>query len=291
MENHLRAYITKFMTTKIGVNWWKTEAPQDFSKKVNDRKNNETKFASYIDNKLYLIDFNDLGEYIYKLSSGCITKEDLIKKIDGLEETPEAIRKLKEETKSNGDKFFKESFKDRNFQSNWEKLYKTRNKVAHNNLFTQKELDEAQKIYQDLIQTIKNAEQKLEGLILTTEEVGLIQEEANSIEDRQYPIEKLMDIVGKLPSKKLMAPLRKSPSKKMDLVGKLPSCHSLITPSGLNLRRMKTEKLMDLLRKSPSDGFFGLCYAMDGVIRDETLIEKDIDAILSIVFDLERTNQ
>jgi hypothetical protein len=164
-------------------------------------------------------------------------------------------------------------------------------------------LDEAQKIYQDLIQTIKNAEQKLEGLILTTEEVGLIQEEANSIEDRQYPIEKLMDIVGKLPSKKLMAPLRKSPSKKMDLVGKLPSCHSLITPSGLNLRRMKTEKLMDalrklpseklmdLLRKSPSDGFFGLCYAMDGVIRDETLIEKDIDAILSIVFDLERTNQ
>jgi hypothetical protein len=303
VENHLRAYITKFMTTKIGVNWWKTEAPQDFSKKVNDRKNNETKFASYIDNKLYLIDFNDLGEYIYKLSSGCITKEDLIKKIDSLEETPEAIRKLKEEIKSNYDKFFKESFKDRNFQSNWEKLYKTRNKVAHNNLFTQKELDEAQKIYQDLIQTIKNAEQKLEGLILTTEEVGLIQEEANSIEDRQYPIEKLMDIVGKLPSKKLMAPLRKSPSKKMDLVGKLPSCHSLITPSGLNLRRMKTEKLMDalrklpseklmdLLRKSPSDGFFGLCYAMDGVIRDETLIEKDIDAILSIVFDLERTNQ
>jgi len=25
--------------------------------------------------------------------------------------------------------------------------------------------------------------------------------------------------------------------------------------------------------------FFGNCYAMDGVIRDETLIEKDIDAI------------
>jgi hypothetical protein len=57
------------------------------------------------------------------------------------------------------------------------------------------------------------------------------------------------------------------------------------------LRKLPSEKLMDLLRKSPSDGFFGLCYAMDGVIRDETLIEKDIDAILSIVFDLERTNQ
>jgi hypothetical protein len=38
-------------------------------------------------------------------------------------------------------------------------------------------------------------------------------------------------------------------------------------------------------------GFFGLCYATDGVIRDETLIEKDIWRFLSIVFALERTNQ
>ena len=125
-------------------------------------------------------------------------------------------------------------------------LYKTRNKVAHNNLFTQKELDEAQKIYQDLIQTIENAEQKLEGLILTPEEVGLIQEEANSIEARQYPIEKLMDIAGKLPSEKFMdplSPLRKSPSEKfMDPLSPL--------------RKSPSEKFMDPLsplRKSPSD--------------------------------------
>ncbi|MDB9506070.1 hypothetical protein PN502_02960, partial [Microcystis aeruginosa CS-338/01] len=37
--------------------------------------------------------------------------------------------------------------------------------------------------------------------------------------------------------------------------------------------------------------FFGLSYAMDGSIRDETLIEKDIWRFLSIVFDPERTNQ
>ncbi len=37
--------------------------------------------------------------------------------------------------------------------------------------------------------------------------------------------------------------------------------------------------------------FFGLSYAIDGVIRDETLIEKDIWRFLSIVFNLERTNQ
>jgi hypothetical protein len=37
--------------------------------------------------------------------------------------------------------------------------------------------------------------------------------------------------------------------------------------------------------------FFGLSYAKDRIIRDETLIEKDIWRFLSIVFDLERTNQ
>jgi hypothetical protein len=37
--------------------------------------------------------------------------------------------------------------------------------------------------------------------------------------------------------------------------------------------------------------FFGLSYATDRIIRNETLIEKDIWRFLSIVFDLERTNQ
>jgi hypothetical protein len=37
--------------------------------------------------------------------------------------------------------------------------------------------------------------------------------------------------------------------------------------------------------------FFGLSYATYRVIRNETLIEKDIWRFLSIVFDLERTNQ
>ncbi|MDB9417631.1 hypothetical protein [Microcystis aeruginosa] len=38
-------------------------------------------------------------------------------------------------------------------------------------------------------------------------------------------------------------------------------------------------------------GFFRLSCATDRVIRNETLIEKGIWRFLSIVFDLERTNQ
>ena len=36
---------------------------------------------------------------------------------------------------------------------------------------------------------------------------------------------------------------------------------------------------------------FGLSYATDRIIRDETLIKKDIWRFLLIVFNLERTNQ
>lgn len=37
--------------------------------------------------------------------------------------------------------------------------------------------------------------------------------------------------------------------------------------------------------------FFGLSYAMNGVIRNAAFIEKDIQRFLSIFFALERTNQ
>ena len=37
--------------------------------------------------------------------------------------------------------------------------------------------------------------------------------------------------------------------------------------------------------------FFGLFCATDKIIRDATLIEKDIWRFLSVVFDPERTNQ
>ena len=37
--------------------------------------------------------------------------------------------------------------------------------------------------------------------------------------------------------------------------------------------------------------FFGLSYAMDGIVRNETLIETDVAAIFANCFRLERTNQ
>ncbi|WP_107668237.1 hypothetical protein [Cyanothece sp. BG0011] len=124
LENALRTYLTKFMITKVGVSWWKITATSELSKKVNDRKNNEKEFSQFIDNKLYLADFGDLGQLIYKHSSGFITKEDILKKIAEVEETPKAIRKLKSDLQSNYQKFFREHFKNNGFQDKWQEMEK-----------------------------------------------------------------------------------------------------------------------------------------------------------------------
>ncbi|MGK7956665.1 MAG: Swt1 family HEPN domain-containing protein [Crocosphaera sp.] len=180
VENALRTYLTKFMLTKVGVNWWKITATNELSKKVNDRKNNEKDFSEFIDNKLYLADFGDLGQLIYKHSSGFITKEDILKRITEVEETPEAIRKLKSELQSNYQKFFREQFKDNNFQKKWEEMEKIRHKVAHNNLFTNSDLERGKKLFEDLINIITTATEEVDKVILQEQEKDAIEESIES---------------------------------------------------------------------------------------------------------------
>ena len=65
--------------------------------------------------------------------------------------------------------------------------------------------------------------------------------------------------------------------------GWVQGCHSYLDSATPKL------KIKDAACKKSR--FFGLSYATDRVTRNETLIEKDIWRFLSIVFDLERTNQ
>jgi hypothetical protein len=161
VENALRGYLIKFMSTKIGPKWWEATAEGEWRKKVSDRKNNETVFSKYANTSAYLIDFSDLGKMVYAQSSGFNSKEEVVRKIHECEETPEAIRKLKDELKSNYQKFFKEHFSDNGFQSKWERLQWFRNKVAHNNLFTNKDEEETIEIAKNLLQIIKKASDEI----------------------------------------------------------------------------------------------------------------------------------
>ena len=176
VENLLRAYIVKFMTTRLGPKWWDITATNELNNKVRQRQNNDKIFnKDIVDNKAYLIDFGDLGEIIYSHSSGFTSKEDILKKISDLEETTEAIQKFKEELKSNYQKFFKASFSDKKFQEKWRYLEKIRHKVAHNSLFINDELLEGKSTSQDLIEIINNAINSIDKITLRSEEKDAIQ--------------------------------------------------------------------------------------------------------------------
>ncbi|MGL5065019.1 MAG: Swt1 family HEPN domain-containing protein, partial [Microcoleus sp.] len=183
VENILRAYIVKFMTTRVGPKWWEITATSDLNQKVKNRKNNEKEFSKHIDNNAYLIDFGDLGKLIYAHSSGFTNKEDIIRKISDLEETPEAIQRLKEELKSNYQRFFKESFKDKNFQEKWEELEKIRHKVAHNNLFTNTDLERGRQLASELLEITNNAINSVDRVTLRSEEREAIRESFASQEN------------------------------------------------------------------------------------------------------------
>jgi uncharacterized protein YbcV (DUF1398 family) len=183
VENLLRGYLIKFMTTRLGPLWWENTATSELNKKINQRKNNEQVFAKHIDNSAYLIDFGDLGQIIYTHSSGFTSKEDIIKKISEVEETPAAIRALKQHLQSNYQRFFKETFKDKGFQAKWELLEKLRHKVAHNNLFTAADLNQATDTANELLKIIQEATEAVDAITLAAEDKEAIKD---SLVDRGF---------------------------------------------------------------------------------------------------------
>jgi DNA-directed RNA polymerase subunit F len=176
VENLLRKYVIKFFVTKLGQSWWNVTADSEMKKKVIARKNNENFFSQFIDNKVYLIDFSELGKIVHSQSSGFISREDIVSKVLSLEETPNAIQNLKKELESNYTKFFKDTFKDKDFQQKWEELEKLRHKVAHNNLFTKLDHERSDKLTKELIDIINEANSKIESINFSLDEKDIIKE-------------------------------------------------------------------------------------------------------------------
>lgn len=176
VENALRGYLIRFMSTRIGPRWWEATATGEWRKKVKERKDNETVFSKYADSNAYFIDFADLGKMVYEQSSGFNSPDEVIRKISECAETPEAIKKLKEELKSNYQKFFKEHFSNNNFQQKWVLLQWYRNKIAHNNLFIEQDELEAKKLTEELLKIISNASNEIPNIHIEESERAAIRE-------------------------------------------------------------------------------------------------------------------
>jgi Apea-like HEPN len=179
IENLLRGYLIRFMATRIGPNWWELTASSEMSDKAKMRKKNERVFGKHVETSAYLIDFDELGEIVYEQSSGLLTREDIVHRVAGLAETPEAIRALKQDMQSNYQKLFKESFADKNFKDKWKQFESLRNKIAHNNLFTAGDLAAGEQLANELTDIISVADAEAAKLVITSEERDAIREQVS----------------------------------------------------------------------------------------------------------------
>ncbi len=239
VESTLRKYVIKFLVTKLGPKWWDLTADVEMQKKTLFRKRNETVFSEFIDNRAYLIDFGELGKIIHSQSSGYLKREDIIDKINNLEESAAAIVAFKQEIQSNYNKFFKSAFKENDFQKKWEELEKLRHKTAHNNLFTIQNLENGKTLIKELLTIIDTADKSIDSISFSSSEKEAIMNSFVSFED--------------IDEETLLRELRKSQDWAYHNADDFVGLKSFVT-NHLGSRGYKFESTWDLIHKLEEEG-------------------------------------
>lgn len=278
VENLLRRYLIKFFIQKIGVDWWEVTAPKSMAEKISLRKTNEKIFNQFVDTDVTLIDFDELGELIYKQTSGFNKQENIVNRIINTNSLDE-LQVLKQEVQGNYTKYFKESFQDKNFDKKWKALFEIRNKVAHNNLFVAQDLETARTLVEDLSNIIDDAESKIGEFRFSIEEqVAIRQATIEAVEaakeeqdTKAKQLEKLgIKVHGKiaLPEKKYDKPFEVISEE--ELLKELEIAEKTLVSNNLTYVGLKSFVTKILGNKGYSTG---TTYSLVNIMRDKGLVE------------------
>jgi uncharacterized protein with HEPN domain len=169
VESLLRRYLVKFFIQRVGINWWETTATRLMIEKVKYRLEKKDEFANYVDQDVSQLDFDDLGELIYKQTSGFNQPEKIVSKLLSLD-TMDDLRHLQRELQGNYTKYFKEFFQDKHFEQLWKELLRIRNKVAHQGTFYGFDLERGLQVTSTLTEIIGEAEARIDEVVFSTEE-------------------------------------------------------------------------------------------------------------------------
>jgi hypothetical protein len=170
VENLLRKYLIKFFIQRIGSDWWDTTATKTMLEKARLRKaDRRDEMTTYIDDEVRYIDFDDLGELIYKQSSGYNSPDKIVSRLLNMQNTDDFMT-LKNELQSNYTKYFKENFQDKMFEQKWKEIIKLRNKVAHQGIFYKHELNFGLETLQSITEIISIAERKIDEIVFSIED-------------------------------------------------------------------------------------------------------------------------
>ena len=167
IENLMRKLISKFMLINVGMNWSKDAVHPELFKKIEGYSEEEL-----YSNDLYKLDFIHLSDVLFKKKRD-ITLEQLDRILSNTSfKDSDQEQILKYVPRSNWDKYFT-SILDGNgnqLESQWNRLYKLRNKVAHNRFITKDEYGEIKGICNQVKQMLTTALNNLGEIDLDIEE-------------------------------------------------------------------------------------------------------------------------
>lgn len=166
IENLMRKLITKFMLTNVGLGWTKEAMPEDL------RKSSRGDGSESNNNYLYETDFKDLSTFLFDEYRTDDIKA-LNQKIRTLEVDAILVSELKTFIpRSNWERYFREhvNCEATYLQTRWEKLYRFRCKIAHNNTFTREDYAQTVSLIDEVSPKITEAIANLDSIEVPEEE-------------------------------------------------------------------------------------------------------------------------
>ncbi len=172
IENIMRKLITKFMLTKVGIDWIKDRTPDDVKSSINSNN----KDLTYLHN----VDFIQLKNFLFS-ENYPVHKENLVKK---LKEAKDITEIDLEDIKilipnSNWERYFSSdvSIPKEKLIKNWDELYDLRCKIAHNKSFKITDYKKVISLCDELKPQLEQAINKLSNIQIDKDTRDLLKEE------------------------------------------------------------------------------------------------------------------
>lgn len=172
IENLMRKLITKFMLTKVGIDWVKDRTPDDVKTSINSKN----KDLTYLHN----VDFIQLKNFLFS-ENYPIHKENLIKKLKDAKNISDLdlddIKVLI--PNSNWERYFSTniSISKEKLIKNWDELYDLRCKIAHNKAFNKSDFEKVDLICKEIKPQLEQAIQSLSDIKIDESTRDILTEE------------------------------------------------------------------------------------------------------------------
>lgn len=177
IENLMRKLIFRFMIKNIGSDWVKKSFPQKLKENV-EKIAEKNEAEGLLENSLYEADFIQLIEFIFIPYPKNRDINKLFEMINAAEKLGD-LEKVKEfQPKSNWERYFSSIIKIDDLEDKWRKLYKYRNKVAHNKPLTKDDNKNIVSISEEIKKALSKVLDGLDDIIVDNSDKEMVSEVA-----------------------------------------------------------------------------------------------------------------